>query len=118
MTSMQPVLPSGSRQYRNRARRLPRRCSAHRGDRYLGQAQPPQSRGDLWLCPAGPGRTVCGRTTRPDTGEHMNASLMAALTDAELLLIAETDPAPLADLDEDAALELEARIRRARDKYT
>jgi hypothetical protein len=48
----------------------------------------------------------------------MNASLMAALTDAELLLIAETDPAPLADLDEDAALELEARIRRARDKYT
>jgi hypothetical protein len=48
----------------------------------------------------------------------MNASLMAVLTDAELLLINETEPAALADLDEDGALELEARIRRARDKYT
>ena len=48
----------------------------------------------------------------------MNASLVAALTDAELLVIAETEPAALADLDEDAALDLEARIRRARDKYT
>src|ERR1700677_1067558 len=55
---------------------------------------------------------------RPDTGVPMNASLVAVLTDAELLLIAETEPAALADLDEDAALELEARIRRARDKYT
>jgi hypothetical protein len=48
----------------------------------------------------------------------MNASLMAVLTDAELLVIAETEPTALAQLDEDGALELEARIRRARDKYT
>ena len=47
----------------------------------------------------------------------MNASLLAVLNDAERLLVAQTDPAPLAELDEDAAIELEARIRRARNKY-
>lgn len=47
----------------------------------------------------------------------MNASLMAALTEAERRLVAETEPAELADLDEDAAIALEARIRRARNKY-
>jgi hypothetical protein len=47
----------------------------------------------------------------------MNATLMAALTDAERRLIDETEPAELARLDEDAAIALEARIRRARDKY-
>jgi len=47
----------------------------------------------------------------------MNASLLAVLNDAERLLIAETERAGLAALDEDAAIELETRIRRARNKY-
>jgi hypothetical protein len=47
----------------------------------------------------------------------MNASLLAVLNDAERLLVAETERARLAVLDEDAAIELEARIRRARNKY-
>jgi len=46
----------------------------------------------------------------------MNASLLAVLNDAERLLVAETDRDQLATLDEDAAIELETRIRRARDK--
>jgi len=37
--------------------------------------------------------------------------------DAERLLVAETERARLAVLDEDAAIELETRIRRARNKY-
>ena len=48
----------------------------------------------------------------------MNEGLMAVLTDNERLLVAETGPAELAGLDEDAAVALETRIRRARDKYT
>jgi hypothetical protein len=48
----------------------------------------------------------------------MNAGLMAVLTDNERLLVDQTAPAQLAELDEDDAVELEARIRRARDKYT
>jgi hypothetical protein len=47
----------------------------------------------------------------------MDASLLAVLTESERLLVAETDRAALAALDEDAAIELETRIRRARDKY-
>ena len=47
----------------------------------------------------------------------MNASLLAVLSDAERLLVAETERAALAALDEDAAIELETRIRRARNKY-
>jgi hypothetical protein len=47
----------------------------------------------------------------------MNASLLAVLNDAERLLVAQTGRAELATLDEDAALELEARIRRARNKH-
>ena len=47
----------------------------------------------------------------------MNASLLAILNDAERLLIAQTEQAELAALDEDAAIELEGRIRRARNKY-
>jgi len=47
----------------------------------------------------------------------MNASLLAVLNDAERLLVAETGRAELAALDEDAAIELETRIRRARNKY-
>jgi hypothetical protein len=50
--------------------------------------------------------------------ETMNASLLAVLNDAERLLVAQTERAELAKLDEDAAIELEARIRRARNKYT
>ena len=47
----------------------------------------------------------------------MNASLLAVLNDAERLLVAETERTGLAALDEDAAIELEARIRRTRNKY-
>jgi hypothetical protein len=47
----------------------------------------------------------------------MNASLLAVLNDAERLLVAETERAALAALDEDAAIGLEARIRRARNKF-
>lgn len=47
----------------------------------------------------------------------MNAALLAALNDAERLLVAETDQDSLTALDEDAAIELETRIRRARNKY-
>ena len=47
----------------------------------------------------------------------MNASLLAVLNDGERLLVAQTEKAELAALDEDAALDLEARIRRARNKY-
>lgn len=47
----------------------------------------------------------------------MDASLLAVLTGPERVLIAETDREALAALDEDAAIELEARIRRARGKY-
>lgn len=47
----------------------------------------------------------------------MNASLLAVLNDAERLLVAETERDQLAALDEDAAIELEVRIRRARNKY-
>jgi hypothetical protein len=47
----------------------------------------------------------------------MNASLLAVLNDAERLLVAETERAQLAVLDEDTAIELETRIRRARNKY-
>jgi hypothetical protein len=47
----------------------------------------------------------------------MNATLLAALNDAERLLVAQTEPAELAALDEDAAIEFEGRIRSARNKY-
>ena len=47
----------------------------------------------------------------------MNASLLAVLNDAERLLVAQTERAELAALDEDAAIDLEARIRRVRNKY-
>src|SRR6516164_4994235 len=47
----------------------------------------------------------------------MNKSLLAVLNDAERLMVAQTGRAELAALDEDAAIELEGRIRRARNKY-
>jgi hypothetical protein len=50
-------------------------------------------------------------------GTAMNASLLAVLNDTERLMVAETDRDKLAELDEDGAIELETRIRRARNKY-
>lgn len=44
----------------------------------------------------------------------MDAAMRAVLNETEKLLIAETDRDALAVLDEDAAIELETRIRRAR----
>lgn len=46
----------------------------------------------------------------------MNA-LLNSLTEAELMLVRETEPARLADLDEDGLVALHTRVRRARDKY-
>ena len=48
----------------------------------------------------------------------MNATLLAALNDTERLLVAETEPAALAPLDEDAVGDLHGRVRRARNKYS
>jgi hypothetical protein len=48
----------------------------------------------------------------------MQAGLLAVLSDSERRLVAETEPAELAELDEDAAIALESRIRRTRNKYT
>jgi len=47
----------------------------------------------------------------------MDAATRAVLNETEKLLIEETSREALAALDEDAAIELETRIRRARDKY-
>ncbi|MFI7065802.1 hypothetical protein ACIBL3_32720 [Kribbella sp. NPDC050124] len=47
----------------------------------------------------------------------MNQGLLNSLTDAERLLVAETDRDTLKGLDEDELLELHQRIRRARTKY-
>ncbi|MGW1342731.1 hypothetical protein ACWCOV_16905 [Kribbella sp. NPDC002412] len=47
----------------------------------------------------------------------MNQGLLNSLTDAERLLVAETDRDALKTLDEDELLELHQRIRRARTKY-
>ena len=47
----------------------------------------------------------------------MDPSLLAVLTESERLLVAETERAALGTLDEDGAIALETRIRRARDKY-
>ncbi len=47
----------------------------------------------------------------------MNKAVLNSMTDAERRLVAETEPAALATLDEDELLELHARVRRARGKY-
>lgn len=47
----------------------------------------------------------------------MNA-LLNSLTEAELMLVRETEPDRLAGLDEDGLVALHERIRRARNKYT
>ncbi|HEY1703231.1 MAG TPA: hypothetical protein VGG75_26305 [Trebonia sp.] len=46
----------------------------------------------------------------------MDASLRSALNNTEFQMVTETDRDALAVLDEDGAIELETRIRRARDK--
>ena len=47
----------------------------------------------------------------------MNTSLLSVLNDADRLLVALTEPAELALLDEDAVVHLHQRVRRARNKY-
>lgn len=47
----------------------------------------------------------------------MNATLLAALTPDERFLVSQTERDALAELDEDAVIELHQRIRRARNKY-
>jgi hypothetical protein len=48
----------------------------------------------------------------------MKRAVVNSLTEAQRLLIAETEPAALRDLDEDALVALHDRVRRARNKYT
>jgi hypothetical protein len=48
----------------------------------------------------------------------MKQSLVAMLNDSEQSLVRETEPARLAQLDEDELIELHGRVRRARTKYT
>jgi hypothetical protein len=52
-----------------------------------------------------------------ESRKQMNASVLAVLNDGERLLVAQTEAAELATLDEDAAIEFEARVRRVRNKY-
>ncbi|HEY5787791.1 MAG TPA: hypothetical protein VIT65_23770 [Microlunatus sp.] len=47
----------------------------------------------------------------------MNKRVLNSLTELERNLVAETEKQSMADLDEDALLELHTRIRRARTKY-
>jgi hypothetical protein len=47
----------------------------------------------------------------------MTGDLLAILSDAERLLVAETDREALAALDEDGVITLHTRVRRARSKY-
>jgi len=47
----------------------------------------------------------------------MNKGLLNSLTDAERLLVAETERDALKQLDEDELLELHQRVRRARTRY-
>jgi hypothetical protein len=47
----------------------------------------------------------------------MNKAMLAALSDADRLQVAQTERAALDGLDEDEVLELHGRIRRARTKY-
>lgn len=46
------------------------------------------------------------------------SALIGSLREDELLLVRETEPAAMEELDEDALLELHTRVRRARTKYT
>jgi len=46
------------------------------------------------------------------------SALLNSLTEAEFLLVRETEPAELTRLDEDGLLDLHARIRGARNKYS
>jgi hypothetical protein len=48
----------------------------------------------------------------------MNATMLAVLNADERFLVALTEPDELAPLSEDDAIELHARIRKARNKYT
>lgn len=47
----------------------------------------------------------------------MNRAVLNSMTEAERLLVAETERDALYELDEDALLELHVRVRRARTKY-
>jgi hypothetical protein len=47
----------------------------------------------------------------------MNKGVLLSMAEAERLLVAETAPDAIADLDEDELLELHTRVRRARTKY-
>src|SRR5690242_15453273 len=59
-----------------------------------------------------------GRVPPPGgEGSPMDKALLHSMTEAERLLVAETEAGSMAALDEDELLELHARVRRARTKY-
>ena len=47
----------------------------------------------------------------------MTTAIMNTLTEDEMMLVRDTERERIADLDEDALLDLHDRIRRARNKY-
>jgi hypothetical protein len=49
--------------------------------------------------------------------DPMDAGLLAVLNEGERLLVEETEPAALDELDEDGVVALHTRVRRARGKY-
>ena len=55
--------------------------------------------------------------TTSRTSGRTNRAVLNSLTEAEWLLVQETEPAALASLDEDDLLLLHDRVRRARKKY-
>ena len=48
----------------------------------------------------------------------MNKAMLSLLSEPEVLLVRSTEPAALAELDEDAVGDLLVRVRRARNKYS
>src|SRR5690349_14095020 len=71
--------------------------------------------------PRGPGRRFDRALARWVAECHdrlMNQGLINSLTEAERLLLAQTEPSSLSELDEDDLLDLHDRVRRARTKYS
>src|SRR4051794_27669950 len=56
-------------------------------------------------------------TSTPEREANMDQAVLNSMTDAERRLVAETEPAAVAPLDEDELLDLHSRIRRVRTGY-
>ncbi len=69
-----------------------------------------------WITRRAYGRSHSTRC-ETDLEAPVNKAVLHSMTDAERRLVAETEPAAIAELDEEELLELHTRIRRARGKY-